>query len=124
MPRSPNSASSSKAPQFPALFTLIRPKRPEELTDEVAALICDVIRLDGLADHLAAAMMGVTRAKFLHWKESDEGFALKLDVARALFERELMRRIGDARRADGTPDWRAQHWLLKNTSAEGIVKAG
>ena len=75
-----------QTPEFPALFALIQPLWPDQLTEEVAGLVCNLIRLDGIADHLAAAMMGVTRTTVIRWKESDEGFALKLDVARALFE--------------------------------------
>jgi hypothetical protein len=81
-----------------------------------------VIRLDGLADHHAGALAGVRRVTLERWKAEDEGFALLLERARAEFEWTLLQRIKDARKSDGSPDWRAQVWVLKNYSAEGIVK--
>ncbi|HEV7404936.1 MAG TPA: hypothetical protein VGO11_18480 [Chthoniobacteraceae bacterium] len=96
--------------------------RLDELTPEVAKLICDVIRLDGLADHHAGALASVRRATLERWKAEDEGFALALELARAEFEWKLVQKIKNACKRDGTPDWRAQVWLLKNYSAEGVVK--
>ncbi|HEV7404625.1 MAG TPA: hypothetical protein VGO11_16915 [Chthoniobacteraceae bacterium] len=118
------SASPSETAETPTLRILPspRPLRLDELTPEVAKLICDVIRLDGLADHHAGALASVRRATLERWKAEDEGFALALELARAEFEWKLIQKINNARKADGTPDWRAQVWVLKNYSAEGVVK--
>ena len=124
MPQPQLSASPSETTPSPTLRLLPspRPLRLDELTPEVAALICNVIRLDGLADHHAGALAGVRRVTLERWKAEDEGFALLLERARAEFEWTLLQRIKDARKGDGSPDWRAQVWVLKNYSAEGIVK--
>ncbi|HEV7405226.1 MAG TPA: hypothetical protein VGO11_19940 [Chthoniobacteraceae bacterium] len=118
------SASPSETAETPTLRILPspRPLRLDELTPEVAKLICDVIRLDGLADHHAGALAHVRRATLERWKAEDEGFALALELARAEFEWKLVQKINNARKRDGTPDWRAQVWVLKNYSAEGVVK--
>src|SRR4051812_15828743 len=117
------SASPSETePQFATLHALPPPLRPDELTPKIAALICDVIRLDGLADHLAGALAGVSRSTFERWRAEDAGFALKLEQARAWFELGLLRKINGACRSNGTPDWRAQAWLTKHATAEGFAK--
>ncbi|HEV7406160.1 MAG TPA: hypothetical protein VGO11_24650 [Chthoniobacteraceae bacterium] len=124
MPQLPLAASSSETAENPNLRLLPspRPLRLDELTPEIAELICKVIRLDGLADHHAGALARVRRATLERWKAEDEGFALALELARAEFEWKLVQKIKNACKRDGTPDWRAQVWLLKNYSAEGVVK--
>ena len=107
-------SETTQTPTF-RLLPSPRPLRLDELTPEVADLICNVIRLDGLADHHAGALAGVRRVTLERWKAEDEGFALALERARAEFEWKLLRTIKDARKGDGSPDWRAQVWVLKNT---------
>jgi hypothetical protein len=94
----------------------------EELTPELQAVICDGIRLDGISDASAGALAGVPSATLARWKAENEDFALALEAARARYETGLMRAIKDARKANGSPDWRAQAWLLLHTSSEGIIK--
>src|SRR5947209_1969853 len=77
-----------------------RPVRLDELTPQVTALICEVIRLDGLADHFAGALVGVPRATLARWKAEDEAFAFALETARAEFELGLLRAIKGARKRD------------------------
>jgi hypothetical protein len=124
MLQSPLAATPSETTETPTLRLLPspRPLRLDELTPEIAELICKVIRLDGLADHHAGALARVRRATLERWKAEDEGFALALELARAEFEWKLIQKINNARKSDGTPDWRAQVWVLKNYSAEGVVK--
>ncbi|HEV7403229.1 MAG TPA: hypothetical protein VGO11_09895 [Chthoniobacteraceae bacterium] len=124
MLQSPLAATPSETTETPTLRLLPspRPLRLNELTPEIAELICKVIRLDGLADHHAGALARVRRATLERWKAEDEGFALALELARAEFEWKLVQKIKNACKANGTPDWRAQVWLLKNYSAEGVVK--
>jgi hypothetical protein len=117
------SAAPSTTSKTPALHALPPPPpRLDELTPEVAALICDVIRMDGLADHYAAALARVSRSTLAKWKEENESFSIALEEARAWYELGLLRAIKDARKADGTRDWRAQAWLLKHASADGFRK--
>jgi hypothetical protein len=118
------SASPSTTAEIPPLCALPAPRlrRLDELTPELAALICDVIRLDGLADHFAGALAGVSRATLTKWKAEDEAFALALEAARAQFELGLLRAIRHARKSDGSPDWRAQAWLLTHASSDGFAK--
>ncbi len=118
---STSSSETAAAPTLP-LLPLPRPLRLDELTLEVADLICSLIRLDGLADHHAGALAGVRRATLEQWKTEDEGFALALERARGEFERKLLQQIRETRKSDGSTEWRARAWLLKNCSAEGIVK--
>ncbi len=116
-------ASPSPTPQTPALHALPtpRPVRPDEPIPELVELICDIIRTDGLADHLAGALAGVPRATLERWKAGSVLFVCQLEGARAGFEQGLIRAIKDARTRNGSPDWRAKAWLLTHTSAEGIV---
>jgi hypothetical protein len=122
MLQSHNSASSSQTAELPTFAPLLPPLRREELTAEVAGLICEVIKAEGIADHLAGALMGVSRDLFTRWRAEDEAFAMGLEQARAWFELGLMREIRKARKSNGTPDWRAQAWLLKHATAEGFAK--
>ncbi len=116
-------ASPSQTAQTPAFHALPtpRPVRPDEPIPELVELICDIIRTDGLADHLAGALAGVPRATLERWKAGSVLFACQLEGARAGFEQGLIRAIKDARTRNGSPDWRAKAWLLTHTSAEGIV---
>jgi hypothetical protein len=116
------SASPCETLNFPTLHALPSPLRVEELTVELAGLICEVIKTEGLADQLAGALLGVSRELFLRWKAEDQGFALALEQARAWFELGLIREIKKARKSNGTPDWRAQAWLLKHATVEGFAK--
>jgi len=78
-------ATSSQTAEIPAPHALPPPRRLDELTPEVAEVICKIIRLEGLADHYAGALTGVSRAMLERWKAGDEAFALALEEARAQF---------------------------------------
>jgi hypothetical protein len=116
------SASSSSTPEIPTLRVLPPPLRAEQLDAELAGQICEIIRIEGVADHHAGALLGVPQALFARWKAEDEGFALKLEEARAWFEIGLIREIKKARKSNGVPDWRAQAWLLTHATADGFAK--
>jgi hypothetical protein len=121
------SASPSETPEIPTLHALPPPRperKPEPLTPETSQLICELVRKEGISDRSAAALLLVSAATLAHWKEEDEPFARRLIAAREEFEMTLIREIRTARKADGSPDWRARAWLLKHTTAEGVVKAG
>jgi hypothetical protein len=77
-------------------------------------LICDIVRHEGLADHYAGALLWVKRTTLERWKAENEHFALALEEARAEFTLALLRTIRQARKRDGTPDWRAQAWAMKH----------
>ncbi len=118
------SASLSETPEIPALHSLPPPPRRarlDELTPELSDLICDCIRLDGVSDAAAGALAGIPSAILARWKAENEQFAADLQTARARFEVGLLRAIREARKANGERDWRAQAWLLRHTSSEGIV---
>jgi hypothetical protein len=121
------SASPSQTAEIPTLHALPPPPRqrkPEPLTPETSQLICELVRKEGISDRAAAALLLVSAATLADWKEEDELFARRLLAAREEFEMTLIREIRTARKSDGSPDWRARAWLLKHTTAEGVVKAG
>jgi hypothetical protein len=117
-------ASPSPTPEIPALHVLPPARPPEPLTPETSALICDLVRKEGISERSAAALLLVSAATLARWKDESELFALRLLAAREEFELTLIREIRTARKSDGSPDWRARAWLLKHTTAEGVVKAG
>jgi hypothetical protein len=121
------SASPSETPEIPTLHALPPPppqRKPEPLTPETSQLICELVRKEGISDRSAAALLLVSAATLAYWKEESELFARRLLAAREEFEMTLIREIRTARKSDGSPDWRARAWLLKHTTAEGVVKAG
>jgi hypothetical protein len=89
----------------------------------VVTAICRLIRTEGLSDSEAGLLAGVSKSALSRWKLEDEDFAIDLGQARASFVRELLRAIREAKKRDGTPDWRAQTWVLKNCSADGYGRA-
>jgi hypothetical protein len=121
------SASSSETPEIPTLHALPPPppeRKPEPLTPETSQLICELVRKEGISDRSAASLLLVSAATLAHWKEESDLFARRLVAAREEFEMTLIREIRTARKSDGSPDWRARAWLLKHTTAEGVVRAG
>jgi hypothetical protein len=104
---------------LPELHLLPKPGRPSLFSPERTAAICAIIQTEGISDSAAGALAGVTASTLARWKLEHEGFALKLETARARFERAQVRAIREARKRDGTPDWRAAAWLLKHSSPEG-----
>src|SRR3954468_21271915 len=115
---STESVTETSAPQSP-LQLLPKPGRPSLFGPERTAAICALIEQEGISDSAAGALVGVTASTLARWKEEHEGFALELEVARALFELAQVRAIRAARKRDGSPDWRAAAWLLKHSSPEG-----
>src|SRR5258708_7306492 len=106
---------------FPHLMP--RPGRPSLFCPERTAAICAIIMEEGISDSAAGALAGVTASTLSRWKLEHEEFALELEAARARFELEQVRAIRNARRRDGTVDWRAVAWLLKYSSPEGYGPA-
>ncbi|HEV7402929.1 MAG TPA: hypothetical protein VGO11_08390 [Chthoniobacteraceae bacterium] len=111
-------SSETTAPR-PELHLLPKPGRPSLFSPGRTAAICAIIQTEGISDSAAGALAGVTASTLARWKVEHEGFALELEMARALFERARVRTIREARKRDGTPDWRAAAWLLKHSSPEG-----
>ncbi|HEV7404571.1 MAG TPA: hypothetical protein VGO11_16640 [Chthoniobacteraceae bacterium] len=97
-----------------------RPGRPSLFCPERTAAICAIIMKEGISDSAAGALAGVTASTLSRWKLEHEEFALELEVARALFEIDQVRAIRNARKRDGSVDWRAVAWLLKHSSPEGF----
>ncbi len=104
---------------LPELHLLPKPGRPSLFCPERTAAICAIIEMEGISDSAAGALAGVTASTLARWKQEHEGFALTLEMARAQFELAQVRAIREARKRDGTPDWRARAWLLKHSSPEG-----
>src|SRR3954470_19981946 len=115
---STETSTETTAPR-PELHLLPKPGRPSLFNAERTAAICAIIQTEGISDSAAGALAGVTASTLARWKVEHEGFALELEVARALFELALVRMIRETRKRDGTPDWRAKAWLLKHSSPEG-----
>jgi hypothetical protein len=119
---STQTSTETTAP-LPELHLLPKPGRPSLFSPERTAVICTIIQMEGISDSGAGALAGVTASTLARWKLEHEGFALELEAARALFERAQVRAIRDARKRDGTPDWRAAAWLLKYSSPDGYGPA-
>src|ERR1700712_5267055 len=115
--------STETTASLPELHLLPKPGRPSLFSPERTAAICALIEHEGISDSAAGALAGVTASTLARWKVEHEGFALELEAARALFELAQVRAIREARKRDGTPDWRAAAWLLKHSSPEGYGPA-
>jgi hypothetical protein len=115
---STETSTETTAPR-PDLHLLPKPGRPSLFSPERTAAICAIIEAEGISDSAAGALAGVMASTLARWKLEHEGFALELEMARALFERAQVRAIREARKRDGTPDWRARAWLLKHSSPDG-----
>ena len=76
------------------------------------------IRAFGLSDLHAAVHAGIGSSTLAHMKE-DEEFCDLLAAARAEFEVKRVSSLLEATKPDGSCDWRAQAWLLRNSSREG-----
>ncbi len=105
----------------PEIHLLPKPGRPSLYNPERTAAICALIEIEGISDSAAGALAGVTASTLARWKLEHDGFALVLEMARARFELAQVRAIREARKRDGTPDWRARAWLLKHSSPEGYA---
>ncbi|HEV7404842.1 MAG TPA: hypothetical protein VGO11_18010 [Chthoniobacteraceae bacterium] len=117
------SASTETETETPYPYLMPRPGRPSLYSPERTATICAIIIKDGISDSAAGALAGVTASTLSRWKLEHEEFALELEAARARFELEQVRAIRNARKRDGTVDWRAVAWLLKYSSPEGYGPA-
>jgi hypothetical protein len=80
--------------------------------------ICAAIREEGLSDGAAGARAGVPHTTLSRWKAQDEEVEMELVKARALYQCPRLEKIAQARRKDGTLDWRAQSWLVKFAAPE------
>jgi hypothetical protein len=99
----------------------VAPKRgrPTIQTEQVIARICAYIREEGISDSAAGCFAGVSSTTLGRWKQEDEDFELALGRARGEFEINCVRVIHNAMNKNGTPNWRANAWLLQNSSADG-----
>jgi hypothetical protein len=122
-PQRSASTETATASPYPHPYLIPRPGRPSLYNPERTAAICAIIRAEGISDSAAGALAGVTASTLSRWKLEHEEFALELEVARALFEVDQVRAIRDARKRDGSVDWRAAAWLLKHSSPEGYGPA-
>jgi hypothetical protein len=75
--------------------------------------ICALIRAEGCSDGAAGARVGVPHTTLSRWKAQNEDVVVELVKARALYQAPRLQKIEQARRKDGTLDWRAQAWLVK-----------
>ncbi len=115
--------STQSTSPLPDLHLLPKPGRPSLFSQERTAAICALIEIEGISDSAAGALAGVTASTLARWKLEHEGFALVLEMARARFELAQVRAIREARKRDGTPDWRART-LAAETFVAGGVRAG
>ena len=116
-----HSAPSAPTPEGAAQASAPRPVgRPSRRTPELLAAIRGFIRDEGMSDSAAASLAGISATTLSRWKEDDEEFALGLERARAEFERVCLYEVREARKRDGSTDWRAYAWLLQNNSPEGF----
>ena len=114
--RIPHTSPSSEVPSANKVG------RPSRRTSEIVAAICEHIRTEGMSDSAAGSFAGGSTTSLSRWKQDDEDFALGLERARAEFERACLREVREARKRDGSSDWRAYAWLLQNSSAEGYSR--
>ena len=92
--------------------------RPSILTADITVVIYGLIRSFNLTDSRAALMAGVSTSTISRWKEAEPAFADYLETARIEFEIDRTRRLLEAKRPDGSPEWRAHAWLLKNSQRD------
>ena len=92
--------------------------RPSILTADMTVVIYGLIRSFGLTDSRAALMAGISTSTISRWKEAEPAFADYLETARIEFEIDRTRRLLEAKRPDGSPEWRAHAWLLKNSQRD------
>src|SRR4051812_14961009 len=92
--------------------------RPSLRTPETVLKICAAIRESGHTDTHAAALAGVSSSAVSRWRQEDEDFAVQLDTARAEYLDARLREIREARKRDGSLDWRAQAWLMQVAAPE------
>jgi hypothetical protein len=84
----------------------------------VALQIAHWIRTEGISDSAAGMLAGVSTSSLSRWKQEHEELELLLGQARAQYELERLRQIRETVKRDGSPDWRAQAWLLQQSSPE------
>ena len=92
--------------------------RPSLRTPDIISKICAAIRQNGHTDTHAAALAGVSSSAVSRWRQEDEEFAVLLDTARADFLDARLTEIRETRKRDGSPDWRAQVWLMQVVAPE------
>ncbi len=92
--------------------------RPSLRTPDLVNKICAAIRRNGHTDTHAAALAGVSSSAVSRWRQEDEEFAALLDTARADFLDARLTEIRETRKRDGSPDWRAQMWLMQVVAPE------
>jgi hypothetical protein len=80
--------------------------RPSKRTPEVVAKIAECIS-EGLADHEAAAVVGINRDTLRVWRQ-DPQFTSAIEKADAERLRKRINRI-----EDGQPGWQGSAWLLE-----------
>jgi hypothetical protein len=81
-------------------------------------LIRTVIQTTGVSDNAAALLAGVPIPTLTQWKSEDPEIAFFLEAARAELQRELIAIVREARRRDGSSDWRGAAWLLERLFPE------
>ena len=93
-----------------------RPRgRPSTFSEDLADAIFDAIAEFGHTDTGAAAKFGVAASTLSRWKRENEWFATDLEAARAEYKERILAEIRNAKKRDGSPDWRAYAWILERT---------
>jgi hypothetical protein len=87
--------------------------RPSLRTPETVAKICAAIRESGHTATHAAALAGVSSSAVSRWRQEDEESSDQLDAARAEYLDARLKTISETCKRDGSPDWRAQAWLMQ-----------
>jgi hypothetical protein len=115
----------SDSSQDPAASSLPRPPLPgiPKYSADLVAQICDIIRLDGLAEHGAGLLAGVSSATWSKWRREQPALQDCLEQARSEYQRERLARIREACGRDGAIDWRAQAYLLEKAHLHPEGKA-
>jgi len=91
-----------------------RPRgRPSTFSDDLADAIAAAIAEFGHTDTGAGAKLGVAASTLSRWKKENEGFATDLEAARAEFKERILAEIRNAKKRDGSPEWRAYAWILE-----------
>ena len=93
-----------------------RPRgRHSAFSEDLADAIFDAIAEFGHTDTGAAAKFGVAASTLSRWKRENEWFATDLEAARAEYKERILAEIRNAKKRDGSPDWRAYAWILERT---------
>jgi hypothetical protein len=87
-------------------------------SDSNLTQICAIIQDTGVSDGAAALLAGFSVSALSRWKLEDPEVAFRLEAARAELQRELIAAVREARRRDGSSDWRGAAWLLERLFPE------